>query len=334
MTASTAASGIPYGSLTARISSASETITPGEAELAAQQPGQRRGRQRGGQVAGQLGNPQVAWHDRADPGRRSRPRTAAGRAAPARSAGRRPWRSTSCVSMRVLPWPGKCLAHAATPADCRPVTAAAACRATRAVSAPNDRVPMTGLSAAVFTSTDGARSTLIPSAAQVGAERAVDGLGQADVVDGAERRVARVVAAGQVRDPGDVAALLVDGDQRLGGRRAQPAVSAASCAGPAMFGPNRVTPARPVARARPAPSPARPARRETAGSGPRRPAGPGRGRRCALAPSSLHRPGDQPADQAAPDDQEEDHHRDRVHRGRGHDRPPLRRRRGRRSTVT
>ena len=69
-------------------------------------------------------------------------------------------------SALVLPCPGKCFAHAATPAACRPRTAAAACRATRSGSAPNDRMPMTGLSAAVFTSTDGARFTLMPRAAR------------------------------------------------------------------------------------------------------------------------------------------------------------------------
>ena len=66
----------------------------------------------------------------------------------------------------VLPWPGKCLAHAATPAAWRPRTAAAACRLTRPVRSPNARVPMTGFPVAVFTSTDGARSTLMPTAAR------------------------------------------------------------------------------------------------------------------------------------------------------------------------
>ena len=66
----------------------------------------------------------------------------------------------------MLPCPGKCFAHAATPAACRPRTAAAACRATRSGSEPNDLIPMTGLSAAVFTSTDGARFTLMPRAAR------------------------------------------------------------------------------------------------------------------------------------------------------------------------
>ena len=57
--------------------------------------------------------------------------------------------------------------------------------------------------------------------AQVGPEGRVDGLGQPHVVDRAEGRAARVVAAGLVRDPGDVTALLIDGDDGLGDRCAQ-----------------------------------------------------------------------------------------------------------------
>ena len=71
-----------------------------------------------------------------------------------------------CVSVAVRPWPGKCLAHAATPAPCRPATAAAVCRDTRSVSAPNERVPTAGLSAEPSTSAHGARSKLIPSTAR------------------------------------------------------------------------------------------------------------------------------------------------------------------------
>ena len=44
------------------------------------------------------------------------------------------------------PCPGKCFAHAATPAPCRPRTKAATCRATSSPSAPNERMPMTGFS--------------------------------------------------------------------------------------------------------------------------------------------------------------------------------------------
>ncbi|RAO63095.1 hypothetical protein PSN01_00666 [Micromonospora saelicesensis] len=68
-------------------------------------------------------------------------------------------------SVTVAPCPGKCLAQAATPAACNPATAAAEWAATRTGSAPKDRVPITGLSSAVLTSTVGARLTVMPSAA-------------------------------------------------------------------------------------------------------------------------------------------------------------------------
>ena len=128
------------------------------------------------------------------------------------------------VSVPVLPCPGKCLAHAATPAPCRPATAAAACRDTRPVSAPKDRVPMAGLSAEPSTSADGARSKLIPRAARSAPIAWYTDLVSDGVVHRAERGVARVRAAVGVGDPGDVAALLVDRDHRvdLGRRGAQP----------------------------------------------------------------------------------------------------------------
>ena len=79
----------------------------------------------------------------------------------------------SCVSVRVLPWPGKCLAQAATPAACSPRH--------RRGGVPGDqvRVGAEGADAddrvvgAVFTSADGARSRLMPQLGQVVAERAV-----------------------------------------------------------------------------------------------------------------------------------------------------------------
>ncbi len=59
-------------------------------------------------------------------------------------------------SPAVSPWPGKCLAQAATPADCRPRTYAAVCRATMSPSLPKERTPMTGLSGLELTSASGA----------------------------------------------------------------------------------------------------------------------------------------------------------------------------------
>ena len=74
--------------------------------------------------------------------------------------------SSRWLSPAVLPCPGKCLAQAATPADCRPATAAATCRATSAGSEPNDRVPTTRLPSGASTSAHGARSVLMPSRAR------------------------------------------------------------------------------------------------------------------------------------------------------------------------
>ena len=55
--------------------------------------------------------------------------------------------SARWLSWSVSPWPGKCLAHAATPASWTPISHAAACAATRPGPGPKLRVPMTGLSA-------------------------------------------------------------------------------------------------------------------------------------------------------------------------------------------
>ncbi len=70
-----------------------------------------------------------------------------------------------CESSDVSPWPGKCLAHAATPALWSPCTNAATCRATRSPSDPNERIPITGFCGFVFTSATGAKSRFTPAAA-------------------------------------------------------------------------------------------------------------------------------------------------------------------------
>src|SRR5580693_5331278 len=98
-------------------------------------------------------------------------------------------------------------------------------------------------------------------------------------------------------------------------------VSAASWARSVTFGPNSVTPARPSPRAAQIHSGARGP--GNGGMRLRRLAGPELGRRQAPW-SSLHRSGRQSAHQPSPDDQEEDHYRNRVHGGGGHDRAPFR----------
>ena len=106
------------------------------------------------------------------------------------------WRTTGrsrCESTVVSPWPGKCLAHAATPAACKPPDEGRAVARRRAAgSAPNERTPMTGLAGLLLTSTHGARSSVIPAAASIRADGAATAVGERDVVDGAERGVARV----------------------------------------------------------------------------------------------------------------------------------------------
>ena len=96
--------------------------------------------------------------------------------------------------------------------------------ARRPVRSPNARVPMTGFPAAVFTSTDGARSTLMPTAAGR-PQRPVHRPGERRVVDRTEGSSSRVGAAGEMGQPGDVAPLLVDreGSPVLAPRRAAPA---------------------------------------------------------------------------------------------------------------
>jgi len=74
--------------------------------------------------------------------------------------------SSRCESELVAPWPGKCLAQAATPTDWRPVIAAAAWAATFGASAPKARVPMMGFSSVVLTSMVGARFRLNPAASR------------------------------------------------------------------------------------------------------------------------------------------------------------------------
>ena len=105
--------------------------------------------------------------------------------------GRRPTTGSSrCESCRVSPWPGKCLAQAATPAPLR-ARARTPRRGARRAPAPSRRrgSPITGLSGFVFTSATGAQvrgST--PTAASSAADRGGDRRGQLHVVDDAEAR--------------------------------------------------------------------------------------------------------------------------------------------------
>ena len=68
-----------------------------------------------------------------------------------------------CESTAVSPCPGKCLATAPTPEDCRPRTAATTWRDTRSGSAPKLRTPMTGFSGLLLMSATGAKFMVMPS---------------------------------------------------------------------------------------------------------------------------------------------------------------------------
>ena len=164
-TASTAAPGMPNMSLVARISSASETITPVKPSSPRSSPVIAAADTVAGRSPVSSGTrrwlgmmPMLPALIAASNGGRSTSRSSA---RPPSMVAMASW-----LSVPVRPWPGKCLVHAATPALCSPVTAAPVCRATRAVSAPKERVPTAGLSAAPSTSAHGARLKLIPSAAR------------------------------------------------------------------------------------------------------------------------------------------------------------------------
>ncbi len=124
--------------------------------------------------------------------------------------------SARCESTDVSPCPGKCFAHAATPAPCSPRTNAATClRDERAVGAeradPDHRVLGVRVDVRdrreVEVDADRRRARLRASAATRSR--------QLHVVDDAERGVARIRAAGPRLEPRDVAALLVDRDEQV-----------------------------------------------------------------------------------------------------------------------
>ena len=101
------------------MSSASLTITPSKPEPVAQQGEHRRAqRRRAGRV--ERGDHDVRGHHRRRPGLdRGRERHQLPRR-PASAGRRRAPAGARWLSSAVSPWPGKCLAHAATPADCSP----------------------------------------------------------------------------------------------------------------------------------------------------------------------------------------------------------------------
>ena len=98
-------------------------------------------------------------------------------------------REARCESAVVAPWPGKCLAHAATPVERRPRTQAAPCRPTRSrVGA--ERADADDRVAGVAVHVDRRREVDVdPRAAQVGTDGRRDLGGERLVVDRAESEV-------------------------------------------------------------------------------------------------------------------------------------------------
>ena len=72
--------------------------------------------------------------------------------------------SSMCESVRVSPWPGKCLAVVSAPPARAPRMKAAPSRATACGSSPKERVLITGFSGLLFTSRTGAKSQCTPTA--------------------------------------------------------------------------------------------------------------------------------------------------------------------------
>ena len=102
----------------------------------------------------------------------------------------------------------------------RPPTAGRAsrprlCRATSSGVEPKLRTPMTGLSGLELMSASGARLRLHAGRAQFPAHPAAPPLGERGVAEAAEHSVARVRRPVVVVEAGDVAALLVDRDDRV-----------------------------------------------------------------------------------------------------------------------
>ena len=115
---------------------------------------------------------------------------------------------------------------------------------------PNERIPITGFCGFVLTSATGAKSRFTPTSASSAPIDGGHALGELDVVDDAERAVARVRAPGRGLEPRHVAALLVDRDHEVGRSERRSSVSARSCSRLSTFQAYRTTPPRPSASRR------------------------------------------------------------------------------------
>ena len=233
---------------------------PVEAELLAQQAGQVRAAERRGRVVDRR-HPDVRGHDRLD-ARLDRGPEGDELARQERLAVDVDRRQLEVGVGAVSPCPGKCFAHAATPTAWSPVTNAAACRATSAGSEPNERTPMTGLSLVRVDVGDRSQVEVDAGRGELAADRRRHRSRQLDVVHRAEREVPGVGAARAGLEPGHVAALLVDPDQRVGASAGSPRSAPRAARGRSMFHEKRTTPPRPAASSR---------RTQSGGVGPGKP---------------------------------------------------------------
>ena len=141
-------------------------------------------------------------------------RAAAPRASPSTTG------SPRCESTSVAPWPGKCFTHAATPPAWRPVTNAATWRATSAGSLAEradaddgvERVRVDVGDRGEVVGDPRRRASSPPSAAATDSVSAESSTSPSASAPGTELPARRL-------EPGDVAALLVDRDDRRGRRR-------------------------------------------------------------------------------------------------------------------
>ena len=221
----------------------------GESELVAQQPGELGAAERGRHVVDRRDD-EVGRHDRARAGGDRRPERraarppAAPRASPRRRAGRgasrRRWRrgrESASRRRRRRPPGGR--------SRTRPTW-----RETSAGSEPNERTPITGLSGFALMSATGARSSVMPAARSSSARaRAICSVSATSSI-APSARWAGHRAARLGLEAGDVAALLVDRDDRRRRDTRSDSVSAWSCSGSATLRAKRTTPPRPSSSSR------------------------------------------------------------------------------------
>ena len=226
---------MPVSALAPAMSRASLTTTPSKPRSSRSTPITVREN-----VAGRCGSSarddDVRRHDRGHAGARRRPGRVRARAPGAPRGSRRPGagRGASrprCRRGRGSAWRRRRPRWTAGPRPRLPRGGA-----TSAGSSPKLRTPMTGLSGEELTSTSGARSSPMPQRGELVPDAGRDRAGRRRVVEPPEHGVADGGRARGVVQPGDVAALLVDGEEHArhpvvegGAQRGQPVGAGRRC---------------------------------------------------------------------------------------------------------